>query len=1256
MKSILKRGLALLLAVTITSSSFSGLSLKAEAQTKTVSGNTLSGNTISGNAISNKFIVEIDTSYFPDTEELYAGYLENLFYSDLYGEISTFANVGESRLTETEKEAYAALQKAIEDIAAGKRDSTEISLSENVSLTWTTEELGVVGVTAENFEILVKAKMKETLDTFLAYLLMDCSYDLYWYDKTDVSSVGFDASYTSTDITVNNIILRMPVAVEFQCGDTYIFDINQAANAVKAKENAQEIASKYGSGTPYEKMLGFKNEICGLVSYNDSVLDTNEDTPYGNPWQMLWVFDKDESTKVVCEGYSKAFQYLCDLAGLTCYTVTGTMDGGAHMWNIVTLDGENYLVDVTNCDTGTIGADEKLFLAGASGGTYDTEYTFDISEDTVVTYVYDGSQIELLGKEILTLANTSYDPEAESKILDAVTLQAKATSCREITLSWSENERADGYIVYQVGNAGEKKEIFRSSSVETLTYKVTKLAPGTKYSYLVVPYREIEGVVYEGLESQIVSVKTATLPKVTLTAKTVDYSQIKLTWTKNQYADGYYIYRKNGSSSTKIATISKNTILTYTVAKLAPNTSYTYYVVPYCTVSAKNYTGAASVTVSAKTKALTAVTLKATSVNYNQIKLTWSKNKDANGYYIYRKTSGGKYSLIKTITAGSTVTYTDTKLAFNTAYAYIVAPIIKLNGVTYKGTQSSAVSAKTTLATPKISAVKNVNYKTLQIAWGKISGASGYEIYRSNSSGSGYKLVKRIASGGTVSYKDTTVTPNTTHYYRVRAYRTVNGKRVYGSFSTVNKGKSMFTQVTGVKVKAKDYTTLNLSWNKVSGATKYQIYYSTSKNSGYKGLATVTSNSYSWKKPNCGTTYYFMIRAVKVEKGKNIYGTYCTAASGKTTIGKPTVSAAKKNYSSITVSWKKVAGAQKYDVYWATSKNGTYKKLSTVTGTSYTHTGRTLGTTYYYKVRAIRQKSTSAFSSVVSAKTSLGKITELKTGKYGSDGFKISWKAADGATSYKVYRSTLKLSGYKEVGTMTKTSYVDLDVLSSKTYYYKVIGYRGTAKTATAGPVSASAKFVCQGIDVSEYQGNIEWKKVENDGIDFAMLRIVKGRTGSMSTDARFEEYYKNARAAGLDVGVYRYCYATSVSEVKKEAKKVLAVLDGRKLDYPVVLDMEDNSLITCGISDSTRSKMVLAFKEIIEDAGYDFAMYVNLNWINNYLNMDMLDDVDIWLARWRDYNRGPEYTGKGNLIMWQYSCEGRIDGINGRVDLDVSY
>ena len=490
----------------------------------------------------------------------------------------------------------------------------------------------------------------------------------------------------------------------------------------------------------------------------------------------------------------------------------------------------------------------------------------------------------------------------------------------------------------------------------------------------------------------------------------------------------------------------------------------------------------------------------------------------------------------------------------------------------------------------------------------------------------------------------------------MRAYRTVDGKRVYGEFSKYKSGKSVFAQVESVTAKAVDYTSIKVSWDKASGATKYQVYYSTSKNSGYKRLKTTTSTSYTWKKPTCGTTYYFKVRAVKVENGKDIYGTYSTPDSAKTKIGKPTAKAVKKNYNSITVSWNSVAGAQKYEVYWSTSKNSGYKKLKTTTGTSYTHTGRTIGKKYYYKVRAIRQNSTSSYSSIVNASTSLGAITDLKARRYGNTGFQLSWNEANGATTYFVYRSTSETTGYKQIATVTSTSYIDQTASSADTYYYKVIGYRGSYKTEMVGPVEGNTKLARKGVDVSEYQARINWEKAKADDVEFAMLRIVKGGVSSMATDARFEDNYKNARAAGVKVGVYRYSYATNVEEAKKEARKVLEVLNGRELDYPVVLDVEDKCMLKSGISNSTRSKMVLAFKEIVEAAGYEFAVYANLDWCNNYLNMDLLKDVDLWLARWRSLEQGPGYTGKGNLIMWQYTDRGRVDGIPGFVDLDVSY
>ena len=100
------------------------------------------------------------------------------------------------------------------------------------------------------------------------------------------------------------------------------------------------IVKEFQDFTETEKLYGYKETICYLTSYNDDVTEADE---YGDPWQLIYVFDGDDSTNVVCEGYSKAFQYLCDLSDITCYTVTGMMDGGTgegpHMWNVVANNG-----------------------------------------------------------------------------------------------------------------------------------------------------------------------------------------------------------------------------------------------------------------------------------------------------------------------------------------------------------------------------------------------------------------------------------------------------------------------------------------------------------------------------------------------------------------------------------------------------------------------------------------------------------------------------------------------------------------------------------------------------------------------------------------------------------------------------------------------------------------------------------------------------------------------------------------------------
>ena len=208
------------------------------------------------------------------------------------------------------------------------------------------------------------------------------------------------------------------------------------------------------------------------------------------------------------------------------------------------------------------------------------------------------------------------------------------------------------------------------------------------------------------------------------------------------------------------------------------------------------------------------------------------------------------------------------------------------------------------------------------------------------------------------------------------------------------------------------------------------------------------------------------------------------------------------------------------------------------------------------------------------------------------------------------------------------------------------------------GVVKTDKKIKAYGIDVSSHQGDINWSKVKKDDIDFAMIRIMKGKTSNLTVDDKFKKNYKEARAAGVKVGVYQYSYITTRSSARANADAVIDALNGKKLDYPVVLDLEDSSIInaTSGKSKSYRSEMVLNYKKVIEASGYKFALYTNIEWMNKYLDMDMLKDVDIWVARWRNLDKGHGYTGKGNVTMWQYSNTGSVAGISGNVDLNVSY
>ena len=366
-----------------------------------------------------------------DNEELFAQYVDNLFYPKPAagrGKLKAPRNMG-SRFSGGAGVLYTSMRELAQQIAAGQESSSILEIPvEDLGfgdISWSAEELGVEAIVVD--EEISDAALDRTFDLFeeevrksevFAALRVDCPYELYWYDKTQgiSTTVGISAKYQNGEwrcCVAGNYQISVSVAGEYAL-DEYVVDTEKTGAATIAVENAGNIIDSCAGLTDAEKIYAYISEICDMVSYNDDAADN--DVPYGNPWQLIWVFDGDESTNVVCEGYSKAFQYLCDRsdfnADICCYSVSGLMGGGTgegrHMWNIIRMDdGYHYHIDVTNSDDGTVGQDGELIMQPPVSGSVEEGYIFDCGS-TDITYGYDEDTRKIYSADELTIAEWKY--------------------------------------------------------------------------------------------------------------------------------------------------------------------------------------------------------------------------------------------------------------------------------------------------------------------------------------------------------------------------------------------------------------------------------------------------------------------------------------------------------------------------------------------------------------------------------------------------------------------------------------------------------------------------------------------------------------------------------------------------------------------------------------------------------------------------------------------------------------------------------
>ena len=190
-----------------------------------------------------------------------------------------------------------------------------------------------------------------------------------------------------------------------------------------------------------------------------------------------------------------------------------------------------------------------------------------------------------------------------------------------------------------------------------------------------------------------------------------------------------------------------------------------------------------------------------------------------------------------------------------------------------------------------------------------------------------------------------------------------------------------------------------------------------------------------------------------------------------------------------------------------------------------------------------------------------------------------------------------------------------------------------------------------KGIDVSHFQGNIDWNKVKGN-IDFAILRLGWiGNNNNHTLDTKFETYYNACKSVGIPIGVYVYNYCNSEDTVKSGAEWTVNQLKDKGIDLPIYIDMEDRSIENLGKDKLT--SICIAFNTVIENAGYWAGVYANLNWYTNYLNKDTIKArYTTWVAHYGISQ--DRYVGQYDML--QYSDTGKISGISGNVDMDIMY
>ena len=692
----------------------------------------------------------------------------------------------------------------------------------------------------------------------------------------------------------------------------------------------------------------------------------------------------------------------------------------------------------------------EVYRARSKSGDYIKYSTVTGTSYTNTSYIESGNtyyyKVRALDANGTAGAWSSVVSVTYKQTLPAPTVTGGNDSQGRPTLKWNAVTGAAKYEVYRARS--KDGDYIKYATVTGTSYTNTSyIENGNTYYYKV---RALDANSAAGAWSSIVSVTyKQTLPAPTVTGGNDSQGRPTLKWNAVTGAAKYEVYRARSRSGEYIK-YSTVTGTSYTNISYIENGNTYYYKVR--ALKSDGTAGAWSSIVSVTYKqTLSAPAVTGGNDAQGRPTLTWKAVTGAAKYEVYRARSlNGDYIKYSTVTGTS---YTNISYIENGNTYYYKVRALDANGTAGPWSDVVAVTCRLGLTAPTVTGGNDAQGRPT-LKWNAVTGAAKYEVYRARSKDGTY--TKYSTTTGTAYTNSSYLTSGATYYYKVRALDANGNAGPYSAVVSVTcRLKLTAPSVTGGN-DAQGRPTLK--WNAVSGAAKYEVYRARSMNGDYVKYSTVTGTSYTNTSYLAnGTTYYYKVRALGSDGS---YGPYSTPVSVtyKAPFGAPLVTGSKDSQGRPALKWDKVTDAAKYEVYRARSKDGTYSLMSTQSATGYTNTSYLAnGTTYYYKVRALKANGTaSAYSSVVTI--TYGTVPTpaapaMRSAKADSAGITVSWDTAANAVTYNVYRTADAGSSWTQVASSVKgTSYKDTTVKKGVKYGYKVRGVAADGKTL--GPMS----------------------------------------------------------------------------------------------------------------------------------------------------------------------------------------------------------